>query len=425
MNVRFGLMKKILFGLIAVSISTYSTSAFFIFVLKDRIGSVLPDWAFILGTLALGIFWTCFLGWFAARAMIKPLIRLQEASEQASAGNLQVELPDLKSRDELESLYISFNAMIQNLRGMIREVSHHSDEADEQIDHLRSSMNQALDQVLSSTTQAQLIASGAQQQSQSSVSALRSVEHMTGQVETMSQWARQAEGSAQRMAEVTHAGAAKLGNLIDGITRIAASNEESLRAVQQLDQHAGEIMAISALVEEIANQTNLLALNAAIEAARAGEHGRGFTIVAQEVKKLAEQSASAVQSITRTTLQIQHETEQTVNRIREQYDLAIHEAASGKAAAEAIASMTGEADLMRGAVSAIADMASSQVEHVLNTHKEAQEVASVAGLIEDGARIVHAASESSQANMKEIAETASKLRGQFARLKNGIEQFTV
>ena len=85
-----------------------------------------------------------------------------------------------------------------------------------------------------------------------------------------------------------------LSSLIKGIENVAKSNSYSLEAVNRLQDNANEIEQIIQMVGDIATQTNLLALNASIEAARAGEHGQGFAVVAEEIRKLADQSAQAV-----------------------------------------------------------------------------------------------------------------------------------
>src|SRR5690606_18850395 len=121
-----GIAKKIVLGLIAVSITTYGTSAFFIFVLHDLIASSISKVTFTLFTFAAGIFWTALLGYLAARWYIRPLLQLSDASSQAAIGNLTMTVAESRSRDELGTLVRAFRTMIANLQAMIKEISNNA-----------------------------------------------------------------------------------------------------------------------------------------------------------------------------------------------------------------------------------------------------------------------------------------------------------
>lgn len=112
----FGLVKKMVLGITAVSIVTYGTSAFCILVLKKWMPASIPDWAFSIGTLMLGIIWTGILGWLAASWLIKPLVQLTRAADEAAEGNLLVDVRETGTRDELQRLSTSFHRMITDWR---------------------------------------------------------------------------------------------------------------------------------------------------------------------------------------------------------------------------------------------------------------------------------------------------------------------
>ncbi|MDT3765115.1 methyl-accepting chemotaxis protein [Priestia filamentosa] len=102
-----------------------------------------------------------------------------------------------------------------------------------------------------------------------------------------------------------------------------------MQAVGQLEKHAKQVEDITSLVGDISRQTNLLALNASIEAARAGEHGEGFAVVAEEVRKLADESAQAVKSITKPIQNIQNGISEAVNQIHHQVEIGKQEVLKG------------------------------------------------------------------------------------------------
>src|SRR5690606_8061923 len=157
--------------------------------------------------------------------------------------------------------------------------------------------------------------------------------------------------------------------------------------------------------------------------ARAGEHGRGFSVVAGEVKKLAEQSSNAVNSINLLINQIQDEVKNAVLQISEQYKVANQESAHGEAAAAALQTIIGEAQKVAQTVNHIASMVANQANQVQSTLFEAREVAQIASKIYEGAEEVLGSTQDQTAVMQEISASADLLRQQSASLKQQIEFF--
>lgn len=137
---KFSIVKKMVLGITAVSTITYAVSAFFIFILQDLCKDYIPKWLFICITLALGIFWTVFLVWIAAKWFIKPLLQLTDAANKASAGNLQIQIIPNKSDDELRALSLSFSGMIEKLSGIIEGISTNFKGTDTHVAELRSAI---------------------------------------------------------------------------------------------------------------------------------------------------------------------------------------------------------------------------------------------------------------------------------------------
>jgi methyl-accepting chemotaxis protein len=418
-----GIVKKMVIGITAVSAVTYGTSALFIFYLQHKVESFIPEWLFVGITLSLGIFWTGLLGWGAARWFIKPLLALTDAANQASAGNLQMEITPHKSQDELRELGLSFNKMIDKLRVMINGISTNYKATDIHVDELRAAIGQAALHIETITSAIEGISHGAERQSRSSEAMFESVGHMTRTTEQIHSQVHTARRLTMEMVKTIKTNADVIQSLVTGMHTIAASNQQSIQVVQRLENNAREIGDISHVVGEIANQTHLLALNASIEAARAGEHGKGFMVVAEEVKKLAEQSSRAVNNINQLIGQMQGEVNHAVLQITEQYETANQESVHGQAASAALHAIIDEADKITETVGSIAAMVTEQAGQVQTTLNEARDVADIASNICSSAKGVFASTQEQTAVMQEIAASSDVLRDQSASLKQQIEYF--
>ncbi|MFX3632834.1 MAG: methyl-accepting chemotaxis protein [Candidatus Pristimantibacillus sp.] len=422
-NFTFSLVKKIVIGISVVSAVTYGTSAFFIFVLKDLTASYIPEWIFITGTLFLGIFWTAFLGWIAARWLIKPLIQMTAAAEQASGGNLNVDIKPSESDDELRALGLSFRKMITHLHGVVNGiiVSHH--ETDSHASELSDAIGTAAHHIETITATVEQIADGAEAQSESTNTMFHTVEQMTRTSDDIDKEAASARILTNGMVDVISKNSLIIQSLVNGIQSVADASEQSVLKMKVLNEQAEQINGISALVGEIADQTHLLALNASIEAAHAGDHGSGFAVVAQQVKKLAEQSGNAVLAIKQLIGQIQVEIDDASQQISQQAKAALQESQNGAIASAALLTMSDTANKVSEAFEQIATMISGQTEQVQLTLQEAKQIATVASSIHSGAKNVFASTQEQTALMEEIAAASEFLRKQSGSLKDQISFF--
>jgi twitching motility protein PilJ len=231
----------------------------------------------------------------------RQVIRLLDDVEGAARGDLTVQAE--VTADVLGAVADSFNLTIQNLREIVLQVK-----------TAATQVNRAFGE---NETFARSLSSDALRQAEELAVTLNSVQVMTDSIQRVADSAREAEEVARTASVTALKGGEAVDKTVAGILEIRETVAETTRKVKRLAESSQEISKAVALISAIASRTNLLALNASIEAARAGEAGRGFAIVAEEVRQLADRAAKSSKDIEQIVMQIQGETSEVMKAMEE------------------------------------------------------------------------------------------------------------
>ncbi len=369
---------------------------------------------------ALGVL----IGFFAARNISRPVNQLAAVAQKVANGDL-TEQVRVTSQDEIGQLAISFNAMVVQLKTLIKHITTNAEQVAASSEELTASSEQsaqAANQIATSITD---VAKGAEEQLAAANDTSAVVEQLSASIQQVAANANEVAGQSAQAADRATEGTKSVDKAVNQMTHIERTVTASADVVAQLGERSKEIGQIVDTISGIAGQTNLLALNAAIEAARAGEQGRGFAVVAEEVRKLAEQSQEAAKQIASLISEIQSDTDQAVAAMndgtREVKTGTEVVNASGQAFREIVTLVTNVSGQVQEISTAIEQMAtgSQQIVEVV------KRIDSLSKSASSNAQTVSAATEEQSASMEQIAASSQGLAKMAQDLHAAVGKFQV
>lgn len=373
------------------------------------------------------------------RSIVRPLHGATEAARSIAEGNLAVSI-DTSGQDEAAHLQVALQQMATKLRDNLAVIQTRTQEAEEKAAAAQAATEEAreartkaeqartegmhhaalrLEQIVGLlaeasgqiATQAQAVLEGSDAQKERLQSTATAMEEMNATVLEVARNASYAAKSSQEASQKARDGSEVVHLSIDAMSKTQAQTEGLRTSMSALGQQTQSIGAIMSVITDIADQTNLLALNAAIEAARAGEAGRGFAVVADEVRKLAEKTMSATKEVGDAIAAIQRVATSNIQAVEaavaDLEQAAKHSEQSGVVLNEIVAGAESSADQIRGIATAAEEQSASSEE--INSALEA-----INEITEDTARKIQ---ESTQA-LHGLAQQTQELRSLIDELKS-------
>jgi methyl-accepting chemotaxis protein len=349
-----------------------------------------------------------FNGMMDARVKIQQAVEQENKQLQSGIQQLLMVLSDASDGDlsvrakvtegALGNISDAMNLMLENVGGLIAEV------------------RTAATRVASGATEIQAsseqLSEGSVKQASEITNTTSAVQEMAANTESVSNNANAASEAALRAQHAAEDGTKSVGEVVSGMERIRQNVQASAKKIKRLGERSMEISTIVNTISQISAQTDMLALNAAIEAARAGEHGRGFTVVAEEVRKLAERAAAATKEIEKLIAGIQAETNESVTAMEKQTEEVEAESKVVSGAGDALEKIRQASIQSAELINEINLSAKQQVRGATGVVKAMEIVSNIAQQAQSGASQTKRATETLSSLSSELNKSISRFKVQ-------------
>ncbi len=378
-----------------------------------------------IGVIVLSILVGSAIAYKMNNMIAKPLRVLQNAVMTIAAGDLTSDDLQIRSKDELGQLAASFNTMKNTLKGLLSQLMDNAR-------HLSASAEQlsaSTEEVTASSTELAVHAEETSHNTMNSAKFARenavAMEETAAAVERIADSSTTLQDSAAGTLSVANQGAVDIQSAGQQMDAIYESTKLTTDLIQRLSKQSEDIENISKVITSITAQTNLLALNAAIEAARAGEAGKGFAVVADEVRKLAEESGQSAGQIVTLTNEIQADTRNVERAVQESLrtvETGVNVINNAGASFKKIVNEIDNMKLQIEEISAVTEEISASAKHV---SQSVTEIAVSSEATAEQAASSQASSQQQLSTLQEVTAVANDLSGQAIDLQGLVNNFKI
>jgi len=348
----------------------------------------------LIGLALIGLIAAAIIGWTITVGITGPVRDALGVTQTIAQGDLTQTIR-IKGGDEIAELLQAISAMQDKLREVADGISSGAQQ-----------VSSAARQLASTTVQ---VSHSIEAQSSAASSMSAAVEEMTVSIGQVSENAEEAKNSSMSSNNLSGQGSTIILRAVDEIGKISESVSQSSTMIQELERQSTQISGIASVIKDIADQTNLLALNAAIEAARAGEQGRGFAVVADEVRKLAERTTQSTHEISSMILTIQEGTRTAVESMETGVTLVNNGTSLANQAGAAIREIQESSSHV---VEVVNDISSSLREQRSASEDIAQNVEKIAQMVEENSAAAKETASAAQ-NLENLAEAMARTASWF------------
>lgn len=355
--------------------------------------------------------------------LTKPILMVAKRLKSVADGDLTVEEVKMKSKDEIGELSQDFNHMIKNMRTLISQVDLSTKQVASSSKELTLGAEHTSQATENITISIQESAAGAQEQQMMLQRTTNSLEEISIGIQRIAESSSTIADSSVDAMELANIGGTAVEHTAKQMNLINKSVNETDVVMRMLDERSQQIGTMLIAITDIAKQTNLLALNASIEAARAGEEGRGFSVVAAEVRKLAEQSNQSSGQISTLIQDMRTDIEQslkTLNRVKQDVDSGIQIANETEQQFNKIVGSTNFIAQQTEELASVTQQITASVQEITAGQEQVSNLALQAA---DNSQNIAASSEEQLASMEQITSLATTLSDMSQKLERLTIQF--